>query len=187
MFNIEKKEEMLNNEAQVLINLIEKRKSVFPKDYIDQPIDDQILEDLVKYGTMAPNHKRTRPWKYQIFKGEEKVQLGQELQAIYKHNTPDHLFLEKKYNDIGFKTTQAGAIISIVCDFSPLVPEWEDIAAVSMGVQNMYLLCTALGLGCYWSSPKIVEQLKNSLIIEEGQRCLGLFYVGNTELTKSEY
>ena len=63
-------------------------------------------------------------------------------------------------------------------DFSGLVPEWEEIAATSMAVQNMYLTCTANNIGCYWSSPKIVEKLTESLKIEENQQCLGLFYMG---------
>ena len=44
-----------------------------------------------------------------------------------------------------------------------MVPEWEEIAAVSMAVQNMYLTCTANNIGCYWSSPKIVDHLNDSI------------------------
>ena len=29
-----------------------------------------------------------------------------------------------------------------------LIPEWEEIAAVSMSVQNMWLTCTANEIGC---------------------------------------
>jgi nitroreductase len=57
-------------------------------------------------------------------------------------------------------------VISIVVEFSGLVPDWEEIAATSMAVQNMYLTCTANRIGCYWSSPKIVNNLKDSLKIE---------------------
>jgi len=103
------------------------------------------------------------------------------MQEIYKSVTPPQTFLEKKYNDIGFKINKADTVISIVVNFSGLVPEWEEIAAVSMAVQNMYLTCTAHHIGCYWSSPKLVDYLKNSLTIEENQKCLGLFYMGQTD------
>ena len=92
------------------------------------------------------------------------------------------IFLEKKYNDIAFKINKANVIVSIVVNFSGMLPEWEEIAAVSMAVQNMYLTCTANNLGCYWSSPKIVEQLQESLTIKENQKCLGLFYMGKLEV-----
>jgi len=169
------------NNASILKEIIEKRRSIFPKDYTDTEISQEILEEILHSATFAPNHKRTKPWRFKIFKGEEKAQLASEMQAIYKATTPEQLFLEKKYNDIGFKINKANAVVSIVVNFSGMVPEWEEIAATSMAVQNMYLTCTANNIGCYWSSPKIVDELKESLTIEENQKCLGLFYMGNLE------
>ncbi|WPO91987.1 nitroreductase [Chryseobacterium sp. HR92] len=166
------------NKASILKEIIEQRRSIFPKDYTDTEISQEILEEILNAATFAPNHKRTKPWRFKIFKGEEKAQLASEMQAIYKAITPEQLFLEKKYSDIGFKINKANVVVSIVVNFSGMVPEWEEIAATSMAVQNMYLTCTANNIGCYWSSPKIVEELKDSLIIEENQQCLGLFYMG---------
>ncbi|PRB05672.1 nitroreductase [Chryseobacterium sp. MYb7] len=166
------------NNASILKEIIEQRRSIFPKDYTDTEISQEVVEEIVNSATFAPNHKRTKPWRFKIFKGEEKAQLASEMQAIYKAITPEQLFLEKKYADIGFKINKANVVVSIVVNFSGMVPEWEEIAATSMAVQNMYLTCTANNIGCYWSSPKIVEELKDSLIIEENQQCLGLFYMG---------
>lgn len=169
------------NKADVLKEIIEQRRSIFPKDYTETGISQDIIDGILSSGTYAPNHKRTKPWRFKVFKNEEKAALALEMQAIYKATQPEHLFLEKKYNDIGFKINKADTVVSIVVNFSGMVPEWEEIAAVSMAVQNMYLTCTANGIGCYWSSPKIVDQLKNALVIEENQKCLGLFYMGNLE------
>lgn len=167
------------NKADVLKEIIEQRRSIFPKDYTETEISQDIIDEILNAATLAPNHKRTKPWRFKIFKGEEKAALASEMQAIYKASQPEHLFLEKKYNDIGFKINKADTVVSIVVNFSGMLPEWEEIAAVSMAVQNMYLTCTVNGVGCYWSSPKIVDQLKESLTIEENQKCLGLFYMGN--------
>jgi nitroreductase len=169
------------NKEEILKEIIEQRRSIFPKDYTDKEISQEILDEILNSTAFAPNHKRTKPWRFKVFRGNEKVKLASEMQAIYKAAQPVHLFLEKKYNDIGFKINKADTVVSIVVNFSGMVPEWEEIAAVSMAVQNMYLTCTANGIGCYWSSPKIVDQLKESLTIEENQKCLGLFYMGNLE------
>ncbi|NPA08561.1 MAG: nitroreductase [Chlorobi bacterium] len=169
------------NKAEVLKEIIEQRRSIFPKDYSDTEISQEILDEVLHSATLAPNHKRTKPWRFKTFRGEEKANLALEMQSIYKSTQPEALFLEKKYNDIGFKINKADTVVSIVVNFSGMVPEWEEIAAVSMAVQNMYLTCTANGIGCYWSSPKIVDHLKESLTIEENQKCLGLFYMGNLD------
>jgi nitroreductase len=169
------------NKAEILKEIIEQRRSIFPKDYTGAEIPQDLIDEILNSATFAPNHKRTKPWRFKIFRGEEKSVLASEMQAIYKASQPEPLFLEKKYNDIGFKINKADTIVSIVVNFSGMVPEWEEIAAVSMAVQNMYLTCTANRIGCYWSSPKLVDHLKESLTIEENQKCLGLFYMGNLD------
>ena len=169
------------NKAEVLKDIIEQRRSIFPKDYNETEISHEIIDEILHSATFAPNHKRTKPWRFKVFKGEEKVNLAVEMQEIYKATQAPQVFLEKKYIDIGFKINKADAVISIIVNFSGMVPVWEEIAAVSMAVQNMYLTCTANGVGCYWSSPKIVDHLKDSLTIEENQKCLGLFYMGNID------
>lgn len=169
------------NKAEILKEIIEQRRSIFPKDYTGAEIPQDLIDEILNSATFAPNHKRTKPWRFKIFRGEEKSVLASEMQAIYKASQPESLFLEKKYNDIGFKINKADTIVSIVVNFSGMVPEWEEISAVSMAVQNMYLTCTANRIGCYWSSPKLVDHLKESLTIEENQKCLGLFYMGNLD------
>jgi nitroreductase len=169
------------NKADVLKEIIEQRRSIFPKDYTEAEISQEILDEILNSATFAPNHKRTKPWRFKIFRGEEKAKLALEMQEIYKASQAPQVFLEKKYQDIGFKINKADAIVSIIVNFSGMVPEWEEIAAVSMAVQNMYLTCTANEVGCYWSSPKIVDHLKDSLTIEENQKCLGLFYMGKVD------
>lgn len=166
------------NLTETLKKTLENRRSIYPKDYAESAIPQHILDDILQAADTAPNHKKTRPWRFKLFLDEEKDLLAQEMQKIYKTRQPEHLFLEKKYNDIGSKIRKSPAVISIVVNFSGVVPEWEEIAAVSMAVQNMYLMCTAHGMGCYWSSLKFTEYLEESVHIEENQKCLGLFYMG---------
>ena len=61
------------------------------------------------------------------------------------------------------------------------VPEWEEIAATAMAVQNLWLTATELGLGGYWSTPAYVDQIGDFISMEEGETCLGLFYLGAFE------
>ncbi|WKS94734.1 nitroreductase family protein [Riemerella columbina] len=169
----------MNTEAKTLKNLIERRRSLYPKDYAPTPIAPEILADIMEVASLAPNHKKTKPWRFHLFQNEEKAQLAEEMATLYQTHTPPELFKEKKYQDIQFKIRHSGAVISISAAFSGSVPEWEDLAAVAMGVQNMYLMCTAYGLGCYWSSPMFAEHLSSFLSLEPSEKCLGLFYIGN--------
>ena len=58
------------------------------------------------------------------------------------------------------------------------VPEWEEIASVSMSVQNMWLMATNLKIGAYWSSPKLIDSIGEFIPLDKGEKCLGIFYMG---------
>lgn len=164
--------------TEVLKNIIETRRSVFPKSYSTEEITEEVVSEILNSASFAPSHKRTKPWRLKVFRGEEKNELGAKLAAIYKETTHPQSFLEKKYLDIADKISQCNAIITIVVNFSGLVPEWEEIAATAMSVQNMYLTATAHNVGCYWSTPGMINHLNEFLGLEENQKCIGLFYLG---------
>ena len=164
--------------AEILKEIIESRRSIFPKDYTGEEIEQEILDEILRSATFAPNHKRTKPWRFKIFKGEEKSRLGEKLAEIYKNTVAPQHFLEKKYLSISEKAAKANVIVTISVNFSGLLPEWEEIAATAMAVQNMYLTCTAHGIGSYWSSPGMIKHLDDFLNLEENQKCYGLFYMG---------
>ncbi len=166
------------NEASVLKKIIENRRSVFPKDYTDLPIEEEVLEEIIVSANFAPNHKKTKPWRLKVFRNEEKILLGQKLAAIYKATCSPENFLEKKHLDISNKIEKADTIVTISINFSGLVPEWEEVAATAMAVQNMYLTASVNSVGCYWSSPVMIKHLDEFLDLKENQKCYGLFYMG---------
>lgn len=171
--------------AAILKGIIKSRRSVFPKNYSDEKIDDEILEEILESANFAPNHKRTKPVRLKVFRGKEKSKFGLKLAEIYKSTTRPEVFLEKKYIDITNKISKTDTLLAICVNFSGLVPEWEEIASTAMSVQNMYLTCTVYGIGCYWSTPGMIVHLGDFLGLEENQRCIGLFYMGKVKEDQS--
>ena len=164
--------------SEIVKEIIESRRSIFPKDYSGEDIPQEVLEEILNSSNFAPNHKRTKPWRFKVFKNDEKQNLAKEIQRIYKETTPEHLFLEKKYLDFEDKISKSNAIITISVNFSGLVPEWEEIAATAMAVQNMHLTCAANNVGAYWGTPGMKDYLGEFLHLEENQKCYGLFFMG---------
>jgi nitroreductase len=169
------------NEAIILKQIIERRRSIVPKEYSGAAIPTHILDAILNAASFAPNHKRTRPWRFKTFSGIDKNNLGEVLAAVYKNITPPQLFLEKKYVDITDKITKSDVVLAVVINFSGLVPQWEEVAATAMAIQNMYLTCTAYNVGCYWSTPDLKDHINEFLALEENQQCYGFFYLGMME------
>ncbi len=162
--------------------LIRRRRAIFPKTYLpDKPVDRATIEQLLENANWAPTHKRTEPWRFQVFHSpESREQLGDYLAEYYRRTTPPELFSAEKMAKNGENPRRSGAVIAIILHRDPAesIPEFEEIAAVAMAVQNMWLTCTALGLGCYWSTPKAALEAGVLLGLEPNERCLGLFYLG---------
>ena len=59
-----------------------------------------------------------------------------------------------------------------------LLPEWEEIAATSMAVQNIWISCVDSNIGGYWSTPNYMSQLRSFLQLNQDEICLGFFYLG---------
>ena len=64
------------------------------------------------------------------------------------------------------------------------IPEIEDIEAVACAVQNMYLTTTAYGVGGYWTTggTTYMEGAKSFFGLEEQDKLLGFFYIGEIEV-----
>ena len=169
------------NNSELLKQIIESRKSTFPKDYTSEEIPQDLLNEILNSAQFVPSHKKTKPARFIVFRGDEKQRLGEKLASIYKETTAPETFLEKKFQDIPAKIALADTALAVCVNFSGLVPEWEEIASTAMAVQNMYLTCTVNQVGCYWSTPGMKDHLNEFLSLEENQKCYGLFYMGMIE------
>lgn len=168
-----------------LNTLIKKRRSIFPKTYNNEPIPREIVEQVLENANWAPTHRFTEPWRFKVFYGEKALaRLGDFLAAKYKAEMPADKFSEAKYKKLSQNPRRSGCAIALCMqrDAEERVPEWEEIASTACAVQNMWLTCTANNVGCYWSSAKVLQKSGEFLNLQEGERCLGLFFMGNHDL-----
>lgn len=178
----------MSDQIDFINTLIRERRSIFPKTYIDKPIDPSIIDQLLENANWAPTHKFTEPWRFRVISGAGLDRFANTMGDWYKENFKGEHFSEKKHQKIQNNPKRSGAVIAICMQRDPeeRIPEFEEIAAVACAVQNMYLTAQAYGLGAYWSTPKSInaEQIANFLNLQKGERCLGFFYLGYHNLPK---
>lgn len=145
---------------ETLNQLIRNRRSIFPKDYTGEKVDDAIVKQMLENATWAPSHKLTEPWRFVVFTGYGLKRLGEIQGAVYKKVTEaDGTFKEERYQNLLKKPLECSHIIAIGMkrDEKKSVPEWEELAAVFCAVENMYLTATAYGVACYLSTGGITN------------------------------
>ncbi|NRT13514.1 nitroreductase [Flavobacterium sp. 14A] len=169
-----------------LIEIIKTRRSIMPNQYNNTPIKENDIIKILDAANWAPTHKRTEPWRFKVLSGSKKEELGIFLANKFKSTAA--VFSEFKFEKIKINTNKADVVIAICMqkDVKQLVPEWEEVAAVAMAVQNMWLMATELNIGAYWSSPNLISYADEFFDLKENEVCLGFFYMGHYDLPTPE-
>ncbi|KAF1321946.1 hypothetical protein FI667_g11617, partial [Globisporangium splendens] len=164
--------------------LIKHRRSIFPRDYDEnRKVPREILEKMLESANWAPTHKHTEPWRFIVFGSPESIQRLAQFEAdLYKASTPEHKFMQRKYEKKARSKPGVSYVVAICMkrQTSERLPEIEEVCAVACAVQNLHLSAAGHGVGGYWCSGGRIssDEMKGYLGLSEKDMCLGLFYVG---------
>lgn len=166
---------------QTINDLIKNRRATPPRFLAKTEIPKVSIEQLLENANWAPTHKKTEPWRFSVYSGNSKQLLAEQIFSLLneKINAGAEINPQKaeKFKSDLEKVPVAIAII-LERDVAERLPEWEELAAVAMAVQNMWLTATALGLGAFWASPQFLPLLNAILGLKPNQKALGFFYIG---------
>src|SRR5690606_41803596 len=101
----------------MIVDVIKKRRSVFPVQYTDAPIAKADIVKKLEAANCAPTHKKTEPWRFKVLQGEAKEKLGLFLSLKYMETDPKpkQITVEKLIAN----PKKAGAIIAICMQRDP--------------------------------------------------------------------
>ena len=164
-------------------DLIRSRRSVFPKNYTDEKVDNSIINEMLENANWAPTHRLTEPWRFVVFEGEGLKKLAEFQSARYKmRSEAEGNYNPDKFSRLASKPLACSHILAICMkrDQRESVPEIEEISAVSCSVQNILLTAAAYGLGCYWSTGGTTYDLeaRDFFGLNENDRLMGFVMVG---------
>lgn len=166
--------------------LLLKRRSVYPRQFTGADIPKEALMKAFESANWAPTHKRTQPWRFYIYSGENKHALVDQWIMMAKRNLEAKgeewsEAAEKKY----IQMRQCSHIIGIACHYTGLVPEVEETCAVAAAVQNFWLSLQDQGYAGYWSTGNgiFTEEMHQYMGLPAEQKALGYFLAGIPEGT----
>lgn len=185
-------------EADIVLDVIRRRRSVYPKDYAHPTQAEPDIGPLLEAARWAPNHGKEEPWRFVVYTGAGRTQLIDATRAWYAEQPAEFwktawdgefedsaAFAAHLQRQTDSKWLRCTHLISICMARSRKgIPDHEDVAAVSCAVQNMHLCAAALGLGAYWSSwfahfaHSDAGVRLHGLDSARGDRWLGVFCVG---------
>lgn len=169
-----------------LRSLIRDRRTIKPENFKKRKVLPDQINEMLNNALWAPTHGLTQPWHFVVFTNDALQDLANFMAETYKNNCLPEQFLQKKYDNYLQRPTLSSVVIAICMKRQEIekIPEIEEIQAVACAVQNIHLTATAYGMGGYWSTGEVVysNEIKKYLNLGEKDKCLGLFYVGYSDL-----
>ncbi len=162
-----------------LTKIIKDRRTTYAYDFSNKKISEKVIEAIVENALWAPTHLHTQPWRFVVLNGKHQQMLGEYMATYYRE-----IYNEKQFSNERYETTKTysknATLIAII--FKPnkkaKLPEWEELAAVSCAVQNMWLSCTALNIGAYWDTSIAIMEYGKKVTLEKDEKFLGIFFMG---------
>lgn len=160
--------------------IIQSRRSIFPRDYTGEKVDDAIIQQMLENANWAPTHKFTEPRRFIVYSGEGRKKLGAIQARLYEKKTKaDGTFDEVKYNNMLTKPLESSHIILVYMkrDEKKSLPEMEELGSTFIAIQNMHLTASALGVGAYLSTggPTFYKDANEAFGLAAEDKILGFF------------
>lgn len=147
-----------------MISAIYDRRSI--RKFIDKPISQKDITDIIQSGIKAPSSKNRQPWKFIVIQGKSKEEMINVFhQGIEREENDSALLPQNKQYIVSAKYTidimaQAPTIVFVVNSLGKSVMEeltteeriYEicNIQSISAAIQNMLLAATEKGIGSLW-------------------------------------
>jgi len=162
-----------------VLEVLKRRRAIYPENFNDDKITTEEVKELLEVMRFAPTHRLTEPWRIHVFMNEEKTKLAHFLrekidEAAGKPGKGDRT-VEK------FERAQAILAVGYQKDEKERVPEWEELAATSMAVQNFWIYTRVKGMGGYLSTGQsTIDGVTEYLDLSDDWVVMGIFYLGKT-------
>ncbi len=162
--------------------LIRDRRTIYPEQFSTRKVQKDMVQHILTNATWAPTHGKTQPWRFKVYMGEGRQELGALISSLYKAHTPEERYSESTLNKLMARIETSSVVIAMVMARTPetKIPELEEIQAVACAAQNAMLTATAYGLGSFWSSPKFLYEtgIAEAFGYAPDDKVLGLLYLG---------
>ena len=167
--------------SQPVIDFLLSRKSA-PIDQLAEPgpTDDEIAT-LVRIASRVPDHGRLAPWRFILYRGAARREIGEKL-AVLAEKLEGPL-LEGRLEKERTRFSRAPLVVGVVHipRENPKIPAWEMFLSGGMAAMNLMIAANALGYGTNlitnWYSD--TEEGRRILGLTPEERVIGFVHIGS--------
>lgn len=140
------------------------------------------IEDILRLAVRVPDHGKLAPWRFVVFRGEERVRLGETALRIALEKNPDLDLQQQEAERTRF--TRAPVVIAVISTAKPhfKIPEWEQIMSAGAVCLNLIFAANASGFAANWLTEWLAfdPAFLAEIDVDAAEKVAGFIHVGST-------
>ncbi len=158
------------------------RRSVVARQLTEPGPDEAQIVELVRAAIRVPDHKALAPWRFLVFGGEARADIGREIATVHarKHQEackPRHLDQERN------RFLRAPVVIAVISSpvESETVPVSEQLLSAGAACQNLLHGARALGFAAQWVTEWIAydRDVHRLMGLDDHETVAGFIHIGS--------
>ncbi|MGP4666409.1 nitroreductase family protein [Agrobacterium pusense] len=140
------------------------------------------IEDILRLAVRVPDHGKLAPWRFVVFRGEERVRLGETALRIALEKNMDLDLQQQEAERTRF--TRAPVVIAVISTAKPhfKIPEWEQIMSAGAVCLNLIFAANASGFAANWLTEWLAfdPAFLAEIDVDAAEKVAGFIHIGST-------
>lgn len=171
-----------------LVDYLASRRSI-PAFQMGEPGPSKAeVEEMLKLASRVPDHGKLAPWRFIVYRGEERARISAELKALALAVKPDLSDEMIKVEET--RLTRAPVVVAVVSKAAPhfKIPEWEQLMSAGAVCLNLLMAANALGYASNWLTEWFAfdERAYPLLGVNPGEKLAGFIHIGTAMVPPTE-
>ena len=164
-----------------ILEFLETRRSNLAKVMSKPGPSPEELERILAIGARVPDHRKLTPWRYIIFQGDARANIGQHIGAAFQKTNPS-MSLDRVMFEAG-RLQRAPLVVAVVSspkDCPRGTPKWEQELSSAIVCYNLCLAAQATGYGAQWLTEWYAydDDVCGAMGVANNERISGFIYIG---------
>lgn len=146
------------------------------------------VEEMLRLASRVPDHGKLAPWRFIVYRGEERGRISAELAKMALAAKPD--LSEEMIKVEQTRLTRAPVVVAVVSRAAPhfKIPEWEQQMSAGAVCLNLLMAANALGFASNWLTEWYAfdERAYPLLGVAPGERVAGFIHIGTAMVPPTE-
>ncbi len=169
--------------SSAIIDFLSTRKSAPIAEMKEPGPSDSELQTILQIASRVPDHGKLAPWRFILYRGDARVEVGQHLVALAEQN--EGPLPEGRRQQEMTRFSRAPLVIGVVSvpKAHPKIPEWEKFLSGGAAAMNLVLAAEALGYSANWISNWYSDSAEGRRLLglKPEERVVGFVHIGTHE------